>query len=156
MDRLQTGYVPFGYYLLPKLILCLQCWIEKPYRSEQIGLDYGIFWFVALSGFLLYVPLFFCLRGNLVIDIEKRTHMSWKWNIKDGQAWQHGMDKERAEQDARKQMKVSRQMLAYPIAYGEHAGRSPFLIRLETKSDALPFPSRARRTPVRHAMASIR
>ncbi|KAG8984524.1 hypothetical protein FRB94_006666 [Tulasnella sp. JGI-2019a] len=96
------------------------CWIRPEYRAEQIGLEYGIFWFVAVVGLLLYLPVFFCLRGNLIVNFDTppdgrtkgKMHLEWNWQSH-ARARRVG-DRDR---DTQKQMRVSRQMLAYPLAY---------------------------------------
>ncbi|KAG8982613.1 hypothetical protein FRB93_007968 [Tulasnella sp. JGI-2019a] len=45
------------------------CWISPHYTWLQLGLEYFIFWAVALILFILYIPLFFCLRGNIYVDL---------------------------------------------------------------------------------------
>ncbi|KAG8946206.1 hypothetical protein FRC03_001446 [Tulasnella sp. 419] len=72
----------------------LWCWVADNYKGEKIGLQYGIFWFVALTNFLLYIPLFLSLRK------EARNGRSTESN-----------------QQRRETMSIAKKMLVYPVAY---------------------------------------
>ncbi|KAG8954536.1 hypothetical protein FRC03_011444, partial [Tulasnella sp. 419] len=72
----------------------LWCWVVAEYPGEKIGLEYGIFWFVALTNILLYVPLFLSLRKEA----------------------RHGWANDNTQQ-RREGMTIARKMLVYPIAY---------------------------------------
>ncbi|KAG8872096.1 hypothetical protein FRB97_008024 [Tulasnella sp. 331] len=100
------------------------CWISPKYSSLQLGLEYCIFWIVAISSFALYIPLFLCLRGNLLVDFSTdnwgkgRMHISWHW-LEANQAWK-GPESEGGKPmkaENKEQMAVARQMLAYPVVY---------------------------------------
>lgn len=43
------------------------CWITALYPVERIALEYFWLWAAALLNVLLYIPLFFALRGNIVV-----------------------------------------------------------------------------------------
>ncbi|KAG8954535.1 hypothetical protein FRC03_011443 [Tulasnella sp. 419] len=72
----------------------LWCWVVAEYPGEKIGLEYGIFWFVALTNFLLYVPLFLSLR--------RVARSGWP-----GESSLH----------RRETMSIAIKMLVYPVAY---------------------------------------
>ncbi|KAG9030810.1 hypothetical protein FRB95_003502 [Tulasnella sp. JGI-2019a] len=101
------------------------CWISPSYRSLQVGLEYCIFWIVALTSFALYIPLFFCLRGNLLVDFSTedwsrgKMRVSWRW-IKSDEAWKgndNGAGGAPVKAEVKNQMAMARRMLAYPIVY---------------------------------------
>lgn len=98
------------------------CWINaNAYDAEKIGLEYGIFWFVAAVNIVLYVPLFFVLRGNIKVSFDSpprgstatrgRMRVVWK-SIPKEKAW---LGSGRRESQA---AAVAKQMLAYPVVYG--------------------------------------
>ena len=41
------------------------CWIGSGFLPERIAGEYFWFWFTGLLSLVLYVILFFCLRGNI-------------------------------------------------------------------------------------------
>jgi len=74
------------------------CWIgARP--GLQIGGEYVWLWIAALVSILLYVPLFFVIRGNLDIDEH------WWWKLR------FNRDADQADSA------LSFQMLLYPMAY---------------------------------------
>ncbi|KAG8939262.1 hypothetical protein FRC03_006417 [Tulasnella sp. 419] len=90
------------------------CWITAYYSGERLGLEYVIFWFVALVNIFLYIPLFLGLRGNLIV----RPHINPSWwricsvtwqSIRHEDTWSHS--------SGTRFDKYSLQMLAYPIVY---------------------------------------
>lgn len=58
-------YGPSGYW----------CWIITPYLPAQLATEYGWMWLTVVVGLILYVPLFFSLRGNIIVTGWKA---SWK------------------------------------------------------------------------------
>ncbi|KIO23843.1 hypothetical protein M407DRAFT_26767 [Tulasnella calospora MUT 4182] len=76
---LKNFYYPTTYW----------CWINPEYDNLQYGLEYYILWIVAISGFILYVPLFWRLYSTGKSYPEHR----------------------------RQQVHIARQLLAYPVAY---------------------------------------
>ncbi|KAG8912219.1 hypothetical protein FRC01_005221 [Tulasnella sp. 417] len=76
---LENFYYPTTYW----------CWINPEYDNLQYGLEYYILWIVAISGFVLYVPLFWRLYSTGKSYPEHR----------------------------RQQVHIARQLLAYPVAY---------------------------------------
>ncbi|KAG8925964.1 hypothetical protein FRC02_009299 [Tulasnella sp. 418] len=90
------------------------CWIRAPYFGERLGLEYAIFWFIAIVSILLYTPLFFLLRGNLTIerklDPGKWVKFAVHWRaIGTGPRWAYRTEDQFA--------KLAKTMLAYPIVY---------------------------------------
>jgi hypothetical protein len=60
------------------------CWITAAYAAERIGLEYFWMWACAFILILLYIPLFFALRGNLVVE----DWFKFKWvSLKDSDKW---------------------------------------------------------------------
>ncbi|KAG9091937.1 hypothetical protein FS749_016129 [Ceratobasidium sp. UAMH 11750] len=55
------------------------CWISQKYTKERLAGEYVWLWFAGFGNLLLYIPLFFILRGNIVWDEEEgwRT-LRWK------------------------------------------------------------------------------
>ncbi|KIO21838.1 hypothetical protein M407DRAFT_28550 [Tulasnella calospora MUT 4182] len=76
---LKNYYYPTTYW----------CWINQDYENLQYGLEYYILWIVAISGLVLYVPLFWRLYSTGRNYPEHR----------------------------RQQVHIARQLLAYPITY---------------------------------------
>lgn len=79
------------------------CWITSGWGKERIALEYVWMWFTAFVNFLLYIPLFWCLRGNLTV-------IGWRWR------WRWRKDGEQPGatlmvDDAQNSMTVARQML---------------------------------------------
>ncbi|KAG8986477.1 hypothetical protein FRB95_007857 [Tulasnella sp. JGI-2019a] len=88
------------------------CWISPHrYKKQWIGLEYVFIWAAMIAGFLIYIPVFLRLRGNIVIQPRngRVPKVSWAW-VKKVDAWNMS-NTEKRERD------VARQMLAYPIAY---------------------------------------
>jgi len=54
------------------------CWINANFRSERIIGEYFWMWFTAFFSLSLYIPLFFCLRGNLAADQKKWWIIRWR------------------------------------------------------------------------------
>jgi hypothetical protein len=102
-------------------------------------LEYGILWFTALVNILLYVPLFFCLRGNLVVNpyhkdepsAAPRLKVTWQ-SVKDA-AWATNPAERQSDPSA-----IAKQMLAYPIAYSKSSKKLLVSILSEP---IFPFPS---------------
>lgn len=59
------------------------CWINDKYHAEEIASEYLWMWFTALLNVFLYVLLFFCLRGNIVV---MGSRIRWRW-IGAGETW---------------------------------------------------------------------
>jgi hypothetical protein len=53
------------------------CWVGSHFTSERIIGEYFWMWFTALVSLGLYVPLFFCLRGNIMVD-ENRWSVQFR------------------------------------------------------------------------------
>ena len=75
-------YVPpsqavFQLVILIDIVDQYWCWIGPRYTSEQILGEYLWFWLTLILSFLIYVPLYFCSRGNIIVD--NRTW--WKFKI---------------------------------------------------------------------------
>ncbi|KZV89193.1 hypothetical protein EXIGLDRAFT_771980 [Exidia glandulosa HHB12029] len=43
------------------------CWISATYPIERLALEYAWLWAAGLLVVILYIPLFFALRGNIVV-----------------------------------------------------------------------------------------
>ncbi|KAG8938374.1 hypothetical protein FRC03_007310 [Tulasnella sp. 419] len=90
------------------------CWITADYPGERLGLEYVIFWFVALVNIILYIPLFLALRGNLVVRPPinptrwRICSVTWR-SVRYEDTW--------SLTSAARFDKVALQMLAYPIVY---------------------------------------
>ncbi|KAG8933935.1 hypothetical protein FRC02_010870 [Tulasnella sp. 418] len=90
------------------------CWITKRYKGERLGLEYVIFWFVALVNIILYIPLCLALRGNLVVDPPinptwwRICSVTWR-SVRYEDTWSLSSD---GRFD-----RYALQMLAYPIVY---------------------------------------
>ncbi|KZT38160.1 hypothetical protein SISSUDRAFT_1062185 [Sistotremastrum suecicum HHB10207 ss-3] len=85
-------------FLFPSPYCSSWCWIGA--RSGlQIGGEYVWLWIAALVSILLYVPLFFVIRGNLDIDEDR-------W-------WKLRFTRDADQADSA----LSFQMLLYPMAY---------------------------------------
>ncbi|KAF8583058.1 hypothetical protein K439DRAFT_1617763 [Ramaria rubella] len=52
------------------------CWIGTKHVWAQLAGEYGWIWLTALLSLVLYIPLYFCLRGYIEVDRER-----W-WNIR--------------------------------------------------------------------------
>jgi len=121
------------------------CWISPMYPKMWLGLEYAIFWTVALGSFLLYIPLFLCLRGNIVVEYPHadedgwgrgKLRISWRW-VQSGKAWR------RSNAERKEQMDVARQMLAYPIAYTFMILPSSIIRGIEMHDKTLVIPAAA-------------
>ncbi|KAF8508463.1 hypothetical protein BU17DRAFT_10379, partial [Hysterangium stoloniferum] len=47
------------------------CWIGSQYTAERIAGEYFWIWFTGLISLVLYVLLYFCIRGNIVVEENK-------------------------------------------------------------------------------------
>lgn len=82
------------------------CWITAAYPKERIAFEYLWMWSAAFINLLLYIPLFFSLRGNLVVQ-----GMRFRWrSVSHPEAWP-------VPRDPHGSASIARQMLWYPIAY---------------------------------------
>ncbi|KDQ09241.1 hypothetical protein BOTBODRAFT_37150 [Botryobasidium botryosum FD-172 SS1] len=89
-------YAPTGYW----------CWIQHQYVAGQYASEYAWMWFTALVNIVLYVPLYFRLRGNITVGGRS---IRWRWLKSSQDAW-NGARANEASAAARK-------MLWYPVAY---------------------------------------
>ncbi|EJD41565.1 hypothetical protein AURDEDRAFT_186517 [Auricularia subglabra TFB-10046 SS5] len=53
------------------------CWISSRYPKDRISAEYFWLWFAALFSILLYIPLFFMIRGNIEVDPQRFWRMSF-------------------------------------------------------------------------------
>ncbi|KAG8764769.1 hypothetical protein FRC12_007900 [Ceratobasidium sp. 428] len=57
----------------------VRCWISQQYTDERLAGEYVWLWFAGFGNLLLYIPLFFILRGNIKWDEEEGWHsLRWK------------------------------------------------------------------------------
>jgi len=91
--------------------------IRSDLEKQGLLLDYAILWLAASINIVLYVPLFFCLRGNLQVSYATAPNQKAKPRMVIG--WTRGDARHAwASEEGRKEgSAVARQMLAYPIAY---------------------------------------
>jgi len=82
------------------------CWISARYPADRISAEYVWLWVAALLSVVLYIPLYFCIRGNLEVDPARPWVWSWR-------AAPPNVPKDRGF-DAVAQ---ARKMLAYPACY---------------------------------------
>ncbi|QRV81876.1 G protein coupled glucose receptor regulating Gpa2 protein [Ceratobasidium sp. AG-Ba] len=54
------------------------CWISQQYSKERIAGEYIWLWLAGFGNILLYIPLFFILRGNVVWD-QDQGWRSLRW-----------------------------------------------------------------------------
>jgi hypothetical protein len=47
------------------------CWVGAKYLPERILGEYVWLWFTGLSSVVLYILLYFCIRGNIEVDNHK-------------------------------------------------------------------------------------
>ncbi|KDQ15112.1 hypothetical protein BOTBODRAFT_174281 [Botryobasidium botryosum FD-172 SS1] len=89
-------YGPNGYW----------CWITEKYHAQQIASEYAWMWATAFLNVLLYIPLFFILRGNILVT---GYHIEWR-RTREKEAWE-------TPDRSRRDTAIARQMLWYPLAY---------------------------------------
>jgi hypothetical protein len=54
------------------------CWIAPNYPVQQILGEYIWLWLACILSFLIYVPLYFCSRGNIVVSSEVWWKFDWR------------------------------------------------------------------------------
>ncbi|KAG8942501.1 hypothetical protein FRC03_003141 [Tulasnella sp. 419] len=86
------------------------CWY---YSRERVGLEYAIFWIVAIVNIALYIPLFLSLRGNLVIEPIADSRQWWRFSIH----WRSVRADDTRVGIKGRSGKTAKKMLIYPIAY---------------------------------------
>lgn len=67
-------YAPNGYW----------CWIQHRYLPAQYASEYAWMWLTALINIVLYIPLYFRLRGNIVVY---GWSARWRWMENSKDAW---------------------------------------------------------------------
>ncbi|KZV97695.1 hypothetical protein EXIGLDRAFT_764202 [Exidia glandulosa HHB12029] len=91
----------------------LWCWITALYPVERIMLEYFWLWATALVNVVLYVPLFFALRGNIVVS-HPATYGGWPRvsfsATTPGAPWA-------VQRDAKQHLRMALLMLCYPAIY---------------------------------------
>ncbi|KAG9120676.1 hypothetical protein FRC07_003755 [Ceratobasidium sp. 392] len=97
------------------------CWISQNYTDERLAGEYVWLWFAGFGNLLLYIPLFFILRGNIVWDEDEGWRsLTWKrlslrsYRSRDGLVGPNDTESALSRKDNSGNPK---QFLWYPFAY---------------------------------------
>lgn len=97
-DRTKALFAPLPYW----------CWLSSHYAQMRLPSDYFWHWFTVAASILLYVPLFFVIRGNLEFGHDYVPRVRFRRSTLPGENFVSSHFSVASQ---------SRKMLMYPVAY---------------------------------------